>query len=279
MNRPELEQALWSVLDTLREYLGDLVLVGGWVPALHFRYGDVANRDAAVSLTAEADLVVPHDLPAEGRRAITEILEEAAFRPVDDNGVVWGRNVEGGERIEFLLPHDGPARRAARPVRIGDQPGLKGLPLAHLWVLKASTSVILFPSPDGRGAPIEIRVPSLAPFVLNKANTFSLRGGRDGRIKSGKDLVYLRDVMAAGERAQQAVKDELEFLLTGEHAAGIAAEVRRAGVHLRLVAKKYYPEAIDILVARDDVTQADAQADLEGYLTDLSELLDVTYTD
>lgn len=62
MSRAELERALRAVLDTLREYLGDLVLIGGWVPYLHFTYGDVATPDAAVSLTAEGDLMQRGDV-------------------------------------------------------------------------------------------------------------------------------------------------------------------------------------------------------------------------
>jgi hypothetical protein len=34
-----LERGLRSVLWTLRDYLPDLVLIGGWVPHLHRRYG------------------------------------------------------------------------------------------------------------------------------------------------------------------------------------------------------------------------------------------------
>ncbi len=273
MSRAELEHALWAVLDTLREYLGDLVLIGGWVPYLHFKYGDLGTPDATVSLTAEADLMVPANLAAEGRKAITEILEEAAFDPVGETGVVWGRDVKGGERIEFLLPRRGPTLRAGRPVPIAQQPGLRALPLDHLWMLEVSTGVIPFPSPDRRGQPVDVRVPSIAAFVLNKANTFNLRGGRDGEVKSGKDLVYLRDVMAAGEHVQAVVEGELELLLSGPEAERVGDYVRRADFHLRNVAEQYHPEAVDILVERDGMIPAEARADLEGHLDDVVELL------
>lgn len=276
MSRAELEEALWAILDTLREYLSDLILIGGWVPYLHFRYGDVANPDAAVSLTVEADLIVPARLPAEGRRAVTEILEEAAFNPIGESGVVWGRDIEGGEKIEFFIPHGGPAARATRPVQIGEQPGLRALPLDHLWVLQASTDEIRLASPGGRGQPVQIRVPTMTAFVLNKANTFNLRRGPDGELKSGKDLVYLRDVMAAGEQAQVIVERELGLLLASQDAGRVRAFVDRAGVHLRMVAEKYYRGAVDILVERDGVTPAVAQADVEGHLADLADLLEAT---
>lgn len=59
MNRPDLERALWSILDLLREYAGDLVLVGGWVPYLHLTYGNASGSSVRTSWTGEADLVVP----------------------------------------------------------------------------------------------------------------------------------------------------------------------------------------------------------------------------
>jgi hypothetical protein len=34
-NRTELEAALWSILDALRPYAEDMLLIGGWAPYLH----------------------------------------------------------------------------------------------------------------------------------------------------------------------------------------------------------------------------------------------------
>lgn len=273
MSRADLERALWAILDTLREYLDDLILIGGWVPYLHFRYGRVANPEAGVSLTAEADLVIPPHLPGQGRRTIAGILEDAAFNPIDENRVVWGRDVQGGERIEFLLSNEGPALHAARPVPISGQPGIRGLALNLLWPLRDFTVVIILPRPDGLGEPVAIRIPSLAAFLLNKANTFHLRGGPDGELKSGKDLVYVRDVMAAGERAEAIVQGELETLMGGGEAERVSDLVRRAEYHLRNVAERYYPHAVELLTERDGMPPAAAQADLEGHLADLAALL------
>ena len=38
-NRSEMEAALWSILDALRAYAADVLLIGGWVPYLHLTYG------------------------------------------------------------------------------------------------------------------------------------------------------------------------------------------------------------------------------------------------
>lgn len=58
----ELERGLRNVLEILGDYTTDLVLVGGWVPYLHLRYGRGAVPSPHTSLTAEADLLIPTGL-------------------------------------------------------------------------------------------------------------------------------------------------------------------------------------------------------------------------
>jgi hypothetical protein len=78
-NRTELEAALWSILDALRPYAEDMLLIGGWAPYLHLTYGRAAEEGARTSLTAEADLVVPGRLPRGERPPVAEILEGAGY--------------------------------------------------------------------------------------------------------------------------------------------------------------------------------------------------------
>jgi hypothetical protein len=47
-----LERGLRSVLWELRDYLPDLVLIGGWVPHLHRRYGGFPEWRGELSLTS-----------------------------------------------------------------------------------------------------------------------------------------------------------------------------------------------------------------------------------
>lgn len=47
-----LERGLRAVLRELRDHLPDLVLIGGWVPHLHRRYGPVPEWRGSLSLTA-----------------------------------------------------------------------------------------------------------------------------------------------------------------------------------------------------------------------------------
>jgi hypothetical protein len=274
-NRAELEAALWSILDALRGYAEELLLVGGWVPHLHLTYGRAAERGARTSLTAEADLVVPRKLPPGDRPSVADILEGAGYHRLPTAAAVWEKAPAHGERIEFFQIHRGPALRRSTIRPVEEQPGLQALSLDHLWILEAFTDFIFVPAPDAAGRPAPARIPSLGAFALNKANTFSLRGGEDGPAKSAKDLLYLRDIMAAGERARTTVEADLDVMLGSAKSRRVRHYIRRGVVHLRNVAPKFHAPTAEILSERDGADSAAARADVQGHLTDLVELLEV----
>ena len=105
---------------------------------------------------------------------------------------------------------------------------------------------------------------------MNKANTFHLRGGDDAAIKAGKDLLYLRDIAAAGAQATTALEHDLAAI----RRTGMRTEamMSRAGYHLRQVAPRYVGPAAEILAEREGFDVAAARADVEGHLTDVSDL-------
>lgn len=271
-NRAELEAALWSILDTLRAYGEDVLLIGGWVPYLHLTYGPAAEKGARTSLTAEADLVVPGRLPPGDRPPVAEILDAAGYHRLPAAAAVWEKAPEHGERIEFFQIHRGPASRLSTIRPVEDQPGLEALSLDQLWILGAFTDVLLIPAPEDGAPPAPARVPLLGAFALNKANTFGLRGGGDGALKSAKDLLYLRDVMAAGERAATTLEIDLDTMLASGEARRVRDHIRRGVVHLENVAPRFHALTGDALSERDGVDAAVARADVEGHLTDLIEL-------
>jgi hypothetical protein len=142
--------------------------------------------------------------------------------------------------------------------------------LEHLRTMEEFTETVVL-SPQSGGDMLGVRVPTLGAFVLNKGNTFNLRGGADARMKGGKDLLYLRDIMAAGPPALDVFEQDLAAVA----AAGgrSSAAVRRAAHHLRHVAPGYYEPAAEILAERDGIHGAAARGDVEGHLTDLAEVV------
>ena len=103
-NRDVLEHALQRILWELRPYLPDVVIIGGWVPYLHRRYGPVPAWNSALSLTAEVDVLVTANLPADGRKSLAEILGGAGFKPTSSSAAAGGWRSEPQTCQGFAVP-------------------------------------------------------------------------------------------------------------------------------------------------------------------------------
>lgn len=263
------ERPVREVVEILQDYRDDLVLIGGWVPYLQLTYGRARVADPRTSLTVETDLLVPRELEPGARQPITEILTAAGFEMLGESGAVWVRAAEdGGATIEFMTPKAGPARRRGGYPNVPGQPQLRAVDLEHLEVM-ARFNEIVHLHPDVDEVFVAVRVPTLGAFVINKANTFNLRGGSDKALKAGKDLLYLRDVAAAGEHPLTIVEEDVGAIVD----AGSMATVGRAGRHLRMAAANFHADAAAILAERDGTEMAKAKADVAGHLEDIAEII------
>lgn len=276
-----LDQGLRTVLRELEPYLSELVLIGGWVPYLYRHHGPFGEWDARDTLTRELDVLLDHPLPA-----LRDLLDTAGFSP--EGPAVWVRNAAAGEKIEFLTANTGMGVGRGVPVELRGQPGIHVIPLPGLEILRDHTRMFTLPEPEGGLPPLEIRVPLLGAYVINKAATFMQRGTRqddDGNPKAAKDLLYLRDLMAAPARVVDEIEEEITRIAAGSRQH--AESVRTAANHLSLVASgDSHPlllSASRMLVEREPgIREDEARARIAGYLTDLREILsDVTarYTD
>lgn len=279
-----LEERLREVLRALRPYLGDLVLIGGWVPELHRRYGDVREWRSRMSLTREADVLVPGQIDPRERPDIVSLLTGAGFRPMDDEAAaaVWSDVVENERAIEFFIPHHGTARDLGHVRPIAEQPGLGAVSLTDLDLLAAHTATLLVPTAlAGDGARLPVRVPTLGAFVVAKAATYLKRGASaaeptHSRGKFAKDVLYIRDILAAGEQVVALLQGEwTQIRESGESGRQY---VRYARTQLTfLVDREPTPVlgvAAEMLAERDDLSITAARADVQGHITDLLEMLD-----
>ncbi len=111
------------ILD-LQEVLGDLVVIGGWVPELHRRFGIPGEWGVNPLATTEVDILLggPHDSNGSHRR-LAETLEKAGFSPVGSEGTsaVWERETSRYRRLGvFPAP---PTRAGQRRWEGVGQPG------------------------------------------------------------------------------------------------------------------------------------------------------------
>ena len=274
---PALRRILWE----LRPYLDEVVIIGGWVPYLYRRYGGIAAWAAGFSLTAEVDVLVDRPLSAGERPTVPEILRASGFSPSSDvgRGAVWLGDVAAGERVEFLVPHTGTAHQQGTVVPIALQGGMGAISLPGLELLRRYRRRMAIPvaRPDG-GGELQVWVPLLGAYVVNKACTFLGRQAHaDGdNPKRAKDLLYLRDVAAAGPEVLDHVAHDLRQLRKDRPAAN---SMRQAASFLRIAltdpSAASVARAASMLRERETTgSDAAAESDVRGSLTDLLELLE-----
>lgn len=268
----------------LKPFLAEVVVIGGWVPALYARYGGL-DWQGRLSRTQEADILTLPPLPrVEGVLTLDSLLREHGFQPrvQSELATVWESEMMNGEGIEFLTPRIGPVKRQAA-VRLGDHGVVAAMPIDDVQILARNTTTFSVPlrATDNPGGSLEIRVPTLAAYVVNKAATFPKRQSLAGEFanpKQAKDLVYLRDVMAAGAKTIGHLESSLKQL---RHAGRPEiALVTKAHSNLNLLLAKTRPGwpglprlAAQQVTERDGGALPEREAELRGYLADLCALL------
>lgn len=284
MNEPlRLERALRHILWEMRAYLPDLVVIGGWVPYLYRRYGGFPSWTLELPLTTEVDILVPQPLPRCGHETIPEILLNAGFEPRGGAGhvAVWAREPEAGEMVEFLVAHTGTARQRGQVVPVTGQEGLGAIALEGLDLLRRHTTTLTVPlRRTGEATHASgVIVPRLGIYAVNKAVTFPYRSAEAvemGNPRRTKDLLYLRDLMAAGETVATHIEDDIREIIQGDDRARRA--IRTASQNLELVLagalQAALPEVADAVSLRTGSGFVAALSDVRGHLTDFQMILE-----
>jgi hypothetical protein len=163
----QFEPALRRILWELREYLPDIIVVGGWVPYLYQRYGGFPKWAGRISLTGEVDVVLTPGMERNDRRPLAVILRESGFQPIaQTSGAAWQQDPSVGEKVEFLIPNIGTAAQEGALQPVEDQPQVSAVALDDLRFLSRHTSVLTVPiavsgtalTPvDGRSATVSLR--------------------------------------------------------------------------------------------------------------------------
>ena len=180
-------------LFALEPYLGDIVLVGGWVHELYLREGGFQQQPVR---TDDIDFTLPETLDPAGRPFLLELTKRAGFEP-DICG-------EGGEALrlvqpvgETLLdldlitegarPHSAAVIAGQDGLIVQAYPGQKILLENARWIwvgedVHASLKV-----------PVKVRVPTVPAYVLHKGLSATQRTRVD---KQAKDYVYEYEILA-----------------------------------------------------------------------------------
>lgn len=267
----ELLATLWS----LREYLPQLTLIGGWVPELYRRYAGYSEWSSGRSRTREADILIGLRVERGERPTIAQALRSAGFRPIRQETMpaVWLSEKDEANKIEFLTGLDTPAMRQASRMPVDDQPGIGALALpSDLNILERHSRFLNVSWQEGEEIRrIAVKVPELAAFVVNKTLTSRRRPSSAGaEDKGAKDLLYIHDLSAAGEEVISEIARGLPPIAADE--AGRRQIAKAAEILSTPVISEVAAVAV-MLVERDRISAEDARADILGHLQDVSEML------
>lgn len=271
------EYALRRILWLLKAYLPHVIVIGGWVPHLYRYYGGFAEWRSQLSGTTEVDVLLVDTKGLAIQAPLAELLRGAGFQSANESrGAVWTNDRATGEKIEFFVPHVGIAMHVGTTQRIAGQTGLSAISLTDLELLAAHVHQIRVPFFVAGMSPVdvEVRVPSLGAYLVAKSATFFRRSAAlQSAPRRGKDVVYIRDVMAAGpDVTAQVERDLAEIRALGNYAVD---RLRHAASQLRLLneATAVLDEASRELAERDGLTLNAARLDVRGHAQDLFELL------
>ncbi len=179
------------------------------------------------------------------------------------------------------MPHTGIASQIGTHCPIETQDRLAAISLPDLELLSDFTSTLRIPVTVG-GQPttdLDIRVPLLGAYLTNKASTFpkrpSSRTQAYGSAKRSKDLLYIRDLAAAGPAVTQRMGRDCHEMRSSSEL--VASRIDRAASNIRLLVQGSFSatlhEAADMLAERDGLDPSEARAELKGYLADAREIL------
>lgn len=197
-----VKQVLFTALDALRDYLSDIVIVGGWVPQIY------AWREDAPEIPVrsyDVDAAVARKLPLRGEKGIAELMEAAGFdREVKDSG--FGMAAFGAKglqvtqffyrkgRVQIPVEFITPLLGRGEETSIQIQGGVVAPALRYTDILlnHPETVSVAGETLAGKKERFTFRVPTLPAFVFTKGLIFARRGDLE---KRGKDLAYILEIL------------------------------------------------------------------------------------
>ena len=220
------------LVEALRPFLPDVVVVGGWAHRLFARHPLAVPVDFQPLTTDDADIALPRRLPA---RAINlgDRLKEAGFnaemKGEDRPPVTHYRLGEGEFYVEFLAPKtgDGHRRSGGRDATARVQ-GVVAQKLPHIDLLLASPwSVTMSVAPASGQDPVNLLIPNPAAYLAQKLLVLPDRT----KEKQANDIVYIHDTLmmfAESLPALASVWVSMKPQLTKKQIRNTARAIRRS---------------------------------------------------
>jgi len=223
--RPSFEDALHDLgcfLRAIHEYLGHVVLCGGWVPYFYRHLPRIAAPKHGPLFTFDFDLVIPSELPHGPAGSLRDLLLKGDFVDIQNRAppVVyyqhsrWGTGELAPIYGELLTPLEGSILdRSGKPKDLRHvQDGVVAQQLRYVELLLHDPLIVQneWVHELALREGMEFQIPNPASYILQKALALSHRRAE----KQQKDLGYVFEVAALwsyeSERVQEMVRSIAE---------------------------------------------------------------------
>ncbi len=208
-NNAEIEAIFFRVLDDLREYLGDLTLVGGWLAYVYPRFlWDNLNINPVT--TVDVDFGVSSDKPRVHKQTIFQILSGLDYT---ERHLSMDRMYpvvlfkEGKVRVDFISSSDIPHEVVEQLV--GSEMSISRLKDFD-FILKHRLQVNIENKKSRKT--YSLYCPKPAAYIYHKAATFV---DREDELKQAKDLFYIYFVLRYAPDADSILKEIHQFFKAG----------------------------------------------------------------
>lgn len=218
------------LVEALRPWLDELVIVGGWAHRLHHEHPQAERQSYQPVRTRDADVAFGASAKLPGK--ISRALSAAGFREeftTDETPPVaqyfLGKD-DQGFYAEFLTPMKGSGTRrdGSRDVTVS-RSGITAQKLRHLEVLFAAPWQLKVGGGTGSVLPkaVTVHVANPAAFIAQK---LLIHGDRRPR-KQAQDILYIHDTIqvfgAHLDEISRLWREQVQPTLTASQTAGVRA--------------------------------------------------------
>lgn len=209
---------------TLREYMPNIVLIGGCVPYVYSKYMFDKPLKQAPVYTKDLDLLVENQVPL-AENSVVSLMQAAGYacRTLESRHTQcfkFESRAGTGFEIEFLTP--APDKEHGDTVVV--QGGLRAQVIPGLELfLSHNTEVRIVDELDGTAVDITVRVPTPGAFVLNKLQTYLEPLGDRDRTK---DLYYVFYVVRSLTIGKEAIVDGMRECASNQALESLANELQ-----------------------------------------------------
>jgi len=218
------KKVLFSLLDALRPYLNDIVIVGGWVPQIH-AWQEEGSEIHVHSFDVDAALD-RKKLPTRRGESITDLLTKKGFaHERSPGGMLGGGGGKGGAtpsrfvyrkgKVEVPVEFIAPQRGSGKDIGVNVQRGFVVQALRYTDIALETTLEVELKGEDLDGVVREVKfkVPTLAAYVYAKGLIYPKREEVE---KRGKDLAYIYEILKR-ENWRDTVSSELPVVIKRHH--------------------------------------------------------------